>query len=205
MKSFVSTILDIIFPRSKDELAIAGKTADEFLAKSTPRTLKNSITVLASYKDVEIRAAIHLLKFHHHTHALSLLCPLLEHALRTLPQKEYILIPIPLSSKRLRERGFNQVEVLARASIKNLPSFSIDAYALAKTRHTKPQSSLGRKERLANVKGAYTLRMGARKKLAGKHLILLDDVCTTSSTLLEAKKVLTSAEPSSLTLIALAH
>lgn len=86
----------------------------------------------------------------------------------------------PLSGRRLRERGFDQAELLAREVGRRL-SVPVGP-ALEKTRHTAPQSGLeDLSARRDNVRGAYALLPGA--DLAGKRVALVDDVVTSGSTL----------------------
>jgi len=109
------------------------------------------------------------------------------------------LIPIPLASKRLRARGYNQSELLARALARTwripvLPDL------LIRTRETPTQMALTPGTRLANVAGAFGTRnaeVGTRNspafQLPSSALILVDDVCTTGATLAEAARALTQA------------
>lgn len=92
------------------------------------------------------------------------------------------VIPVPLSSKRRRERGYNQSELLARplASMWDVP---LVADALERTRHTKTQTRLTPGERLRNVTGAFQARPSARNLLRGGHVVVVDDVVTTAATL----------------------
>ena len=93
----------------------------------------------------------------------------------------------PLSRRRLRKRGFDQAELLARETARqlNLPVLSL----LRKTRHTAPQSGLtGEAARRANALGAYELRSGV--DLRGKKLLLIDDVVTSGATLSECARLL---------------
>ena len=93
----------------------------------------------------------------------------------------------PLSRRRLRKRGFDQAELLARETARHLelPVFSL----LEKTRHTAPQSGLsGEAARRANALGAYSLRSGV--DLRGRKLLLIDDVVTTGATLSECARLL---------------
>ena len=86
----------------------------------------------------------------------------------------------PLSKQRLRERGFDQAELLAREVGRRL-SVPVRP-VLRKTRHTVPQSELeDMSARRANAQGAYALLPGA--DLAGKRVVLVDDVVTSGSTL----------------------
>lgn len=93
----------------------------------------------------------------------------------------------PLSRKRLRSRGFDQAELLAREVGKrlDLPVLS----TLEKSRHTAPQSGMGQDAaRRANALGAYSLK--EETSLMGKRLLLVDDVVTSGSTLGECARLL---------------
>lgn len=96
------------------------------------------------------------------------------------------LCPIPLSKSRRRWRGFNQAEVLCKTLRERL-GFPL-LPALVRTKSTKTQKDLKREQRLENVKDCFALAKGA--DVHGKDIILVDDVTTTGSTLLEAAKVL---------------
>jgi ComF family protein len=91
------------------------------------------------------------------------------------------LVPVPLSVSRLRERGYNQSELLARqlSSAWHIP---VRLDYVARTRATTTQTRLTPGERLRNVSGAFRAVAG-RASLRGQHLILVDDVVTTAATL----------------------
>lgn len=90
-----------------------------------------------------------------------------------------LVIPVPLHPSRERERGFNQSLLLARR-LGRAWRVPVRADVLVRTVPTSPQSELGAEERRANVRGAFSLR---RPELcAGRHLIVVDDVFTTGST-----------------------
>lgn len=103
-----------------------------------------------------------------------------------------ILIPVPLHGKRLRERGFNQAEELARPLSQALDYEMVNA--LKRVRPTPRQATLSRRERLQNLRKAFQLQIRP-EKLAGRNLILIDDVFTTGSTAQECARVLRSAKP----------
>ena len=109
---------------------------------------------------------------------------------------------VPLSRKRLRERGYDQAELLARrvGEVTGLPVTA----ALVKTRNTKAQSSLDADDsRKANVQGVYACRPGV--DLAGKRVILVDDVATSGSTLAECAACLRKAGAVSVVALTLAR
>jgi len=89
-----------------------------------------------------------------------------------------LLVASPASAARLRERGFNPALVLARRVGRSL-GLVVDAGALAKIRHTPPQSGLDRASRRRNLRGAFELR----RSVEGMHVAVVDDVMTTGSTL----------------------
>lgn len=96
----------------------------------------------------------------------------------------------PLSRKRCRERGYDQGELLARAMAKRLGLPA--AATLVKARHTQPQSGLDSAEaRRANALGAYAILNGA--EVAGKRVLLADDVVTSGATLSECARTLLEA------------
>ena len=100
-----------------------------------------------------------------------------------------LLVPLPLSSTRLRERGFNQAALLAQA----LCQHKVDEHILQRVRHTDPLSSMDRAQRVRNIRDAYALTAAASSKLRGKKVVLLDDVMTTGASLHSAAHVLRQA------------
>ena len=99
---------------------------------------------------------------------------------------EYYLTYIPIDKKRLKERGFNQCEYIAKELSINIGIKTINT--LKKIRETKVQKTLKREERIENFKDAFEII--DEKKVKGKKFILLDDVITTGATLKEGVKVL---------------
>ena len=106
------------------------------------------------------------------------------------PQEIDSIIPVPLHKKRLRWRGFNQALLLAR-ELSALTGIWIDAYTLKRVRYTKPQTRLPHKERAENVKGAFNVER--ETFVRDRSILLVDDVATTGSTLIECAGVLKKA------------
>ena len=97
-----------------------------------------------------------------------------------------IVIPVPLHSRRLRWRGFNQAEILARSLGLDVP---IEATVLTRNRFTTSQVSMRtRMHRINNLKGAFTAQH--TNNIKNKSVLLIDDVITTGATLNECAKVL---------------
>lgn len=137
----------------------------------------------------KIMDAIHQLKYGGKTHLARSLGPLLaSFAARWLDETEDLLMmPVPLHSKKLRERGFNQSLLLAKA-IRPLLGAELDFLSLRRIKYTQPQTGLRKEQRRKNVRWAFDLKRD--KDLKGKTVILIDDVATTTSTLNECARVL---------------
>jgi len=101
-------------------------------------------------------------------------------------KKDYILVPVPLSARKLRAREFNQSLILARHVAKAI-KLPVDYMSLRRIKDTPPQSLLKRDERKKNVRNAFKVSGNALK---GKKVILVDDIATTGTTLNECAKAL---------------
>lgn len=106
------------------------------------------------------------------------------------PKSFDVLTWVPVSSLRRLKRGYDQSELIAKALAKELDMPATPV--LKKIRHTPPQSRLrNAAQRRANVLGAYAVRPG--QSIAGKRVLLLDDVLTTGATASECAQVLLTA------------
>ncbi len=197
----MQTFLEILFPLSDDALTVRSLTGRDVSMLYVP-TFINGITTLSRYHDAPVRALVHEAKFHNNTDAACVLATLFTKHLEAQRIHIDTVIPIPLSRARMRARGYNQVErVLSACPLPNGTEVRTDI--LKRIRNTKPQTDLERKERLINVCNAFGVAHG--DAIAGKHILLVDDVTTTGATLLEAKNALLKHFPASVTCIALAH
>lgn len=112
-----------------------------------------------------------------------------------------VIIPVPISSKRFKERGYNQAELVAKEIAKTLKKQLITNY-LYKNKNIAPQSTLNKEEREENIKGVYKLKN--KVALLDKKVLLIDDIYTTGSTVNECSKVLEEAMPSKIGIITIA-
>jgi ComF family protein len=110
------------------------------------------------------------------------------------------ILPVPLSVKGLRERGFNQSLLMARVLAKNL-QVPLFMDILFKKKETLPQIGLSKKERLANLKKAFEVK----GDIKGLRLLLIDDVMTTGATVTECSKVLMKAGAQEIVVLTLAR
>ena len=99
------------------------------------------------------------------------------------------VLPMPLSPERLRQRGFNQAFLLARELAPQLVNNTL----LLRIQDTPAQSSLPRRERLANVEHAFAIEPLQRHRLKGKRIVLVDDVMTSGASINAAAHALKQA------------
>lgn len=195
-------ILDILFPPRHSELLVRKLSSEELLARMKPRTLASGAVALLPYRAEPVRALILEAKFWNNTRAQELLGQLLIEYLRSVDLERATLVPVPLSRKRLRERGYNQVQVVAERACASLPDLVLAPELLIRTRHTLPQSTLGGMERRENVTGAFA----SSGTLDPDHTyIVVDDVITTGATLDAAVSALREAGAQRIIQIGLAH
>ena len=120
--------------------------------------------------------------------------------------KSVLLVPIPISNKRRSERGWNQAEMLAErvAALDKENLFKYLPGQLVKIVHTESQTKTGsRKERLENLKNSMEILSAS--VVAGKCVVVIDDVTTTGATFAEAKRALEQAGATKILCLAIAH
>ena len=100
------------------------------------------------------------------------------------------LVPMPSSRAAVRQRGDNPVADLVTAAAAQTPGWPLMIPVLRVQRRLADQSTLGHRERAANLAGAYALRGGVAAELRGRSVVLVDDVVTTGATLAEAARVI---------------
>jgi ComF family protein len=124
---------------------------------------------------------VHQLKYRHARVLAPLLAELLATSLSKRPLQADLVIPVPLSVRRFRERGYNQSMLIARelGSLTSLPAPQDGV--LARIRDTPPQVGLSAADRLKNMRGAFACVDPSRVR--GRRCALLDDVMTTGATL----------------------
>jgi ComF family protein len=109
-----------------------------------------------------------------------------------LPER-LLVIPVPLFKRKLRDRGFNQAEEIARAFVDRCKSRSIqlETSSLARSRETASQTGLTRHQRRTNMRGAFSVVRPDR--IQGHSILVVDDVMTTGTTAGECARVLLRA------------
>lgn len=157
----------------------------------------DGVRVAAIYAGA-VRPAILALKFRGQRRVAESLAPLMGAPFQADIHIADMVIPVPLHASRRRERGYNQAELLARAfaASQGLP---VRTDVLVRVRATEAQTHLSQAERRRNVAGAFALANSTvAKVVAGRRIVLVDDVTTTGSTFDAAAEPLRAAGAASL-------
>lgn len=198
-------LLDICFPSK----CIGCKTKNEILCDKciiniqlAERETEKNILAVFDYRDLLIKKAIWELKYHHKRYLGEKLGQLLYEYLiediaelkMEVPGRSIYVIPVPISNKKTKLRGYNQALFIAKGfcSCVNDKTFEIKNNIILKKKETLPQAKItNRKRRLENIKGVFRIKDETIVK--GRTFIIIDDVTTTGGTIVEIMKLLKKA------------
>ena len=209
-------ILDLLFPSfcvncQKEGSFLCAWCEEKIIIKRLPIRLPAApkiaeIYAATEYHDKTISELVIRLKFRGVADISDVLAGLLIRHLelaRFTPRDGQIIVPVPLHKKRLRERTYNQAELVAKkvAGHLNLP---MRADVLKRIKNTDPQTKIAdRKARRENIKNAFACAKPEAVK--GKTIILVDDVATTGATLNECARALRQSGARSVIAFVVAH
>lgn len=215
----IGFLLDFILPRSDEVKILESLKPEEFKKRVFSETSgehpASGTLILFPYAHPLVRQAVWELKYRGNKKIARLLAACLYEKLRekysenNLPRggsgEKLLLLPIPLSKQRRKERGFNQCELLTDglSEIDRGALFETDNNLFVKIKDTPSQTKNSRAARLRNLSGCFALAEPGR--LLGRHVVIIDDVMTTGATLEEAKKVLLQGGVKKVTRVAIAH
>ena len=132
--------------------------------------------------DEVARTLVHALKYNDRTDLAPAMGRWMARAGRELLEGADMLIPVPLHWRRAWQRRFNQSGALGRA-IARQSGIALRGDVLRRVRATEQQVGLSRPQRATNVQGAFEVSADARREIAGRRLVLVDDVLTSGATL----------------------
>jgi ComF family protein len=154
-------------------------------------------TAYGSYEG-GLRDLIHLLKYDEVRPAANVLGRMLREAIADLDasigEGDVLVVPVPLYSRKMRQRGFNQSELIARAAMKLSSAgdrLTLDSAVLVRCRETQSQTGLTRHQRRENIRGAFLV--ARPDAVTAREVLLVDDVFTTGTTVSECARVLRRA------------
>lgn len=193
MRSILEKIIDALFPKEMSVLELEKMSPAQMVSDFKKADSKNEIHSLFSYKDKKAKTLVGEIKHHQNKILVEKITELMtekilgifEDNLQFGNHKIY-LIPIPSSSSRLNERGYNPSELIAQKIYESRSDLFEYAPVLQKIRETKRQTNLQRRDRLTNLVGAFSANTENSFDLS----ILIDDVSTTGATIFEARRAL---------------
>ena len=154
-----------------------------------------------AYFEGVLRQAIHRFKYEGVPALAASLGELLHAGWQTIRPPGEVIVPVPLHPRRQRERGYNQAALLAR-SLGTRCGLPVLEETLSRVRDTPPQTGLNAQQRKENMREAFRCR---DESLAGKQVLLIDDVCTTGATLEACSVALRRAKVRSVWALSLAR
>lgn len=214
-------LLEIVFPKSPELKDLEALSPTDFLHKVERCIGTDSpvVDAIFNYRTPLMREAIWQLKYHGNRKIAGLLAEHMYEEMITLAGDDFenvsgdkisqiIFLPIPLSTKRRKERGFNQGELLCKEIVKidTANIFSYLPHCLEKIKDIPSQTSISdRRKRIKNVRGCFEVPEEMKSAVRGNTFILIDDVTTTGSTLEEGRRALLSAGARKVICLAVAH
>ena len=176
--------IDFIEPPRCDVLGIplpfpSGETVVSAAALANPPEYDRARAV-ARYDGV-MRDLIHGLKYGDRHEGVKLFSRWMAHSGADILEDADLIIPVPLARVRLWSRRFNQSALLARA-LSHAGNITDNPFALMRTRRTASQVGLSTEQRKQNVAGAFRVPEHHRAAIAGRNILLIDDVITTGAT-----------------------
>ena len=210
-------ILDSLFPTK----CLGCQARNEILCNNcvykirpAERETPEKILAVFDYRDLVIKKAIWELKYHHKRYIGEKLGQLLYEFLiediseiRTYASGQPVyVIPVPISRKKTKIRGYNQANTIAKSFCDSSPLkiFELKNHIVFKKIDTLPQAKItNRKRRLENVRGVFDIKNP--ENIKGKTIIIIDDVTTTGGTILEIMKILKKSGAKKVIGFAVAH
>lgn len=218
--AFYRTIVEALFPLSQAENEMLALTPREAIERLRPAPILpvSDAHAIFAYKDERVSKMVWHIKYKKSLIAARIAGYALAQSIRAdrgasaVPSRPIIVIPMPITIRRRRERGYNQCELVVREmeivdKALGAPSFGVTDDLLLRTHHTSRQTLKDRADRLASAKGIFSVNeIVARTFLAEQpHIIIIDDVITTGSTIREAMDTLRAAGFEHVSGLSIAH
>jgi ComF family protein len=153
--------------------------------------------------EASMRMLVHQFKYADRHEARPLFGRWLSEAGRELLEDANVIVPVPMGRMRLVLRRYNQAAILAN-EVSRLTGVPVSPLALRRAKRIPRQVGLTRAQRLDNVSGAFAVARSRRTEIAGKHVVLIDDVVTTGATAEACARVLKRAGAIRVDVLALA-
>ncbi len=225
LKTVFTYILDTIAPPDLAVRAVENMTVEEFIQSTVdkaknPKPIEGVIHLFPYRTESEtVRTALVTIKTYYNPRLVKLIAEATyQMLLKKLPEKffinsentRFILIPVPMTRKSIRARGWNQCELICKEiarfdAASSQPIFEYRDDIIMKVRETADQVGHGRAGRFENLRDSCAVHTEKADILHNRDVIVLDDIVTTGSTLSEARRALLSAGARGVICVAVAH
>jgi competence protein ComFC len=216
-KEIWDLLIEILFPTKCLGCSIKNEIlCDNCISKidQAERETENNIVAVFDYRNPIIKKAIWELKYHHKHYLGKKLGQLLYESLIEdisnmkieVAGREIYVIPVPISNKKTKKRGYNQALAIAKGFCDSAEKgvFELKNGVVIKKVETIPQAKItNRKRRLENVRGVFEIKN--KEIIRGRTIIVIDDVTTTGGTINEIIKILKKAGAKRVVGFAVAH
>lgn len=202
--NFLDCVLNFIFP---PVCGICLKISKKYICEECMELVKfKSLNKIDTYNDKNFKKHLYIFKYegiirqrileYKFKEKSYLHRSFLEMILNSKTNIEFInkydvLIPVPIHKDRIKIRGYNQSELIAKDLVYEIKNIKLDNKVLIKTKNIVAQSSLNKKQRKNNIKNVYQVKN--IENIVNKKVLLLDDIYTTGSTVNECAKILKEA------------
>ncbi len=207
---WITALLNSILPRHPRATVAVALRPEVLVEIFAPTTLSNApwIHALFPYRDERIRALVQAVKYYGERAVAEKVAPFAADYLLEIVSEgrafggweHVVIVPIPSSPKRLRERGYNQAALFARAIGARVLDATYDETLLTRDDRTS-QVHVPRSKRKSNMVGAFR----AHARAAHRFIILIDDVVESGATLMDARRALLASGAKDVIALAIAH
>ncbi|TSD02684.1 MAG: amidophosphoribosyltransferase [Parcubacteria group bacterium Athens0714_16] len=216
IKRTIDAVLNFLFPFSETRKKIESLTPEGVLEKCEMAEISDDKNVLSifSYENKLMREMIHFLKYKGNKNVAKLFAEILySEMIERMSEMSLfenftnpVLVPIPLSNKKFKRRGFNQIELILK-ELKQIDTgniFEVNTKSLIKIKDTLSQTAVkNRRRRMENIRNCFGVIN--TEKINKRNIILIDDVLTTGATMREARNALIKAGAKEVFCLTVAH
>lgn len=208
---FFATFAEALFPLSREERDLRNLSPEQayITLSKAPPTPSREMSAVFAYKDPIVQRLIWSLKYAKSSHAANICGYALMQKIGLAPAP--VLIPLPIAARRRRERGFNQTESIVDAMKHYIScdstriSLHVRTDILTRTAYSSRQTLKGRAERIESARDIFAVTPNISDIPFDAHIIIIDDVITTGSTMDEAIRILKKAGFTNVTGLSVAH
>lgn len=212
---YVERFLSLLFPDTCMECGVRGVLLCSACFATIPPAPQNEdpqILSVFAYKDRRAQRLVWLLKYQQGRRVAELFAPLLATYIQKVCAEcavcrvgTVVLVPMPISKRRRRMRGYNQAELIARAVAARAPSFVVRTDIVQKVRHTPQQAkTASRTERLENLAHAFRAAVPENAN-AECSVVIIDDVATTGASISAVRAALREVGYTHIHAVTVAH